>query len=228
MEMLTASDTTRARKRSRLNRSSEAYERIKELILVGELTASDVLSEGELADRLGMSRTPIREALRRLSQDHLVEIVPDRGAWVRDVSLNDLREIFDLRKVLEPLAAEQAVSRVPEEDIVAIEREWRALEEAVQLGEQVDYEVVSRLDNRFHNLIIAYCRNKRLRDFLELLNQEILRYQLLTAQTLANVEETVSQHLYLVTLFKARDIEALSRGLKLHIERSEEIVFSRR
>jgi DNA-binding GntR family transcriptional regulator len=205
-----------------------AYEELRKAILSAELAAGDVVNEGEWARRLGMSRTPVREALNRLRQDGLVETVRHRGTFVREASLDDLRDIFELRKVLECLAAEEAVYRLSDADISQVLASWEALLRDLEEGRAPDYETVGRLDNQFHLMIVGASTNRRLRDFMQGLDQEVLRYQLVTARTLGNVEDTVGQHLQLARLLERRDGPALSAALRQHISDAEGVIFSGR
>lgn len=219
---------TRATPARRISRSREAYEALRHAIVSAEIAAGEVVDEGEWASRLGMSRTPIREALSRLVQEGLVERVPNRGAFVRETSLEDLRDIYQLRTVLEALAAEEAVHRLTETEILETEAAWTTLARSLEAGVTPDYETVGRLDNAFHTMIVSHCTNKRLREFMQGLNQEVLRYQLLTARKLGNVSSTVAQHLTLTQRLKDRDGEALASALKEHIESAADVIFSAR
>jgi DNA-binding GntR family transcriptional regulator len=214
-------------KKGRRPKAREAYQMLSNAIVSGELAGGEFLNESELAEQLGMSRTPVREALSRLSKDRLVDLVPGRGAFVRDVSLSDLRDIYELRKVLECFAAEEAGTTVSDDDIAEMESEWLEIRDLAAAGDDVGYERVSRLDNRFHSLIIDNCTNQRLKDFMHLLNQEILRYQLVTARTLNDIHDTAEQHLRLVAHLKKRDTAALVKELWRHIADSEELLLSR-
>jgi len=213
--------------RQRPKKAWEAYLTLREAIVNGELSGGQFLNEGDLAAQLKVSRTPIREALSRLSKDRLVELVPGRGAFVRDVSLADLRDIYELRKVIECFAAEEAVTRISDDEVVEIESAWLEIRDLVQQGEDVGYERVSRLDNRFHALLIDNCTNRRLQDFMHLLNMEILRYQLVSARTLGDVRDTIKQHLRLIELLRRRETAAFVEELRQHIASSEAILLSR-
>lgn len=210
------------------NRSVEAYEALRSAILSAEISAGEAVNEGDWAARLGMSRTPIREALSRLSQEGLVETVPHRGTFVRDVSLGDLREVYQLRVVLEAFAATDAVLRLSDEEILAAEDGWTDLARSLEAGEDPDYETIGRLDNAFHMMIISHCDNARLRTIMQGLSQEVLRYQLLTARLLGDVRSTVEQHLALIQLLKMRDASGLGDALRSHIEDAADVIFTAR
>jgi DNA-binding GntR family transcriptional regulator len=137
-----------------------AYEALRQMILSGEAEAGSRLGEAELADALGLSRTPVREALQRLGADGLVEVLPHRGARVVSWTRDDLTEIFELRGLLEPYAAARAARLGLDEPALA---ELRALcdgmEQAVADGA---LGRVAQLNSRFHAAIIGASGNRRL------------------------------------------------------------------
>jgi DNA-binding GntR family transcriptional regulator len=212
----------------RPSRAGTAHDAIRRAILSAEVPAGEPVNEVEWAQRLGMSRTPIREALSRLAQEGLVERVPNRGTFVRDVSLEDLRDIYQLRVVLEAMAAADAVRFLTEVEIAAAEESWSDLARAIADGESPDYETVGRLDSAFHMMIVNQSTNARLRTFMHGLSRDVLRYQLLTARLLSDVNDTIAQHLALTRLLTERDAEGLAKGLKEHIENAANVIFSAR
>ena len=212
----------------RRSRALEAYEALRSAILAAQIPAGEAVNEVHWAAQLGMSRTPVREALNRLSQEGLVETVPHRGTFVRGVSLDDLREVYQLREALEALAANDAVLRLSDADILRAEHDWTSLALSLESGERLDYETVGRLDNALHMMIVSHCDNGRLRSIMAGLNEEVLRYQLLTARILGDVNSTVEQHLALIGLLKRRDAAGLSEALRTHIENAADIIFTAR
>ncbi|EFQ22647.1 transcriptional regulator, GntR family [Aminomonas paucivorans DSM 12260] len=207
--------------------SMKAYEWIRDEILANRLHEGEPLSENRLAQELAISRTPIREALRNLEQDGFVKSVPGKGAFVAEVSREDVVEIYELRLLLEPLAARTAVGRVPEEAIDALEADWRDLRDRAARGEAVEYEEVHLLDRRSHGLLNEHSSNRKLRQILSLLHSQIERFQFLSARSLADVRDTAAQHLEICAVLRRRDPEALARLLEEHIRRSEDYILSR-
>ncbi|GAA4126613.1 GntR family transcriptional regulator [Actinomadura keratinilytica] len=137
-----------------------AYEAVRQMILSGEAAAGSRLGEAELAESLGLSRTPVREALQRLGSDGLVEVLPHRGARVVRWSRADLEEIFELRALLEPYAAARAARRRPGEAVLAdLHRLCAQMERAAADG---DLAEVARLNSRFHAALIEASGNRRL------------------------------------------------------------------
>jgi len=202
----------------------KAYNWIKNAIDDGYLKVGEPLSENRLSKEIGVSRTPVREALRALTQEGYVDIVPGRGAFVSELSLEDAKEIYDIRRLLEPFAALSAIQRIPDDEIEALEKAWRDLQTRVNSGDPVPWSEVVAVDESFHNTLIGYSTNKKVKQILISYRVQIKRFQLLSARSLANLQDTVLQHLKLIECLKKRDGEALSRELSEHIVKSEQNV----
>ncbi|MGN6597996.1 MAG: GntR family transcriptional regulator, partial [Actinomycetes bacterium] len=142
--------------------AEQAAEALREEILSGALSSGTRLGEMELATRLAVSRTPIREALSRLAAEGLVELQPNRGARVASWSASELREIFDIRLALEPLAVRQAVERLTTADRVELDDLARAMRRAGRPGRSQDLGRVFELNRRFHSLLIDAAGNAAL------------------------------------------------------------------
>jgi len=199
---------------------TKAYEWIRDAIESREIEMGAPLPENQLAREIGVSRTPIREALRSLEQDGYVKIIPQKGAFVSEISLEDPKEIYDIRKLLEPFAALSAVNRIPEEEIDEMERGWKALKKAALAGE-VDLTRVSDMDLLLHLTITKYATNKRIGAIITTYHAQIKRFQKLSAQSLANIHETIGQHVEILEKLRDRDARGLSSLLYEHIAKSE-------
>jgi DNA-binding GntR family transcriptional regulator len=206
------------------NLAKSAYRQIKEAIIYARFRPRDALSENMLAGALGMSRTPVREALKELANEGLVEILPGRGAFVRPISLKDLCEIYELRQILESEAIKTAVHNISDAEILKQEKVWLSHLNGIKRGEEISWESISLHDNQLHNLIIHNCDNNRLKAVMEVLNDHNLRYQLVAAKALGFPEETIRQHLEIINLIKNREIKKLPDVLQSHIELAKEII----
>lgn len=206
------------------NLARTAYLQLKEAIVFAKFKPGEYISENMLAAVLEMSRTPVREALKELAYENLVELMPGRGAVVKDISLKDLKEIFELRRVLECFAAESAAQNLTDTEIQSLEQTWLAFQEQVRQEQQIEWESVSRCDNELHTMIIERCSNSHLKSFMSVLSQQILRYQLLTALALGDVKDTIRQHLEIIALLKERNTNELIAALGQHIEQAENIL----
>ena len=205
------------RLKSKYNLARVAYEQIKEAIIYAKFKPGDTLSENMLASVLGMSRTPVREALKELAREDLVEVLPGRGVYVKDISLKELKDIYEMRAVLECLAVKTAIANISDDEIAGMKKSWVSILDHNRQG-KVAWEQISNLDNMFHRMIIDKSDNVSLREIMSLVNQKILRFQLLSAQALGDVEDTVRQHLAIIELIETRDAEKLVPVLALHIE----------
>lgn len=128
---------------------------VRELILHGELPSGARLGEVELAARLGVSRTPIREALSRLAAEGLVEIVPNRGARVASWTLAELQDVFDVRTALEPRMTALAVARAGPADVAALDELTRAMIAVGTPGPEQDLDAIVPLNRAFHDRLVA-------------------------------------------------------------------------
>ena len=191
---------------------------MREAIIEGKLEVGVPLAEMALAKKLNMSRTPIREAITILEKEGFLQIVPGKGAFVSQVSLEDVKEINELRKALEPLAAESAIDLIPDEKISEAKEKWLRVQEALSKGEIIAYEEVTKLDGELHNLLIENCTNTRLQEILLRLNFQIRRYQLLSWKSQTYPEDTIEQHLEILSLLQKRNLEQLKSAIQQHIE----------
>jgi DNA-binding GntR family transcriptional regulator len=135
--------------------SQRAAGALRELILRGDLAAGARLGEVELADLLGVSRTPVREALARLAAEGLVELVPNRGARVSRWTVDELRGVFDLRIQLEPALTELAASRATPEDVTVLRQLARAMLAAGSPGPHQDLDAIVTLNRQFHARLVS-------------------------------------------------------------------------
>ncbi|MEW5783904.1 MAG: GntR family transcriptional regulator [Bacillota bacterium] len=211
-------------KKNKKNLGQEAYKEIKEAIIMGKLKPGEVLSENMLAKALGMSRTPIRDALKELLNEDLVEAIPGKGAFVKNIEVVDLLEIYEIREVLECMAAKTAVFKITAEEIQELENTWNGFLEKINNGGTVELEAVALADNKLHNLFIEKCSNKRLKDIIGILYQQVLRYQLISAQLLGSTKTTIKEHLEIIETMKEKDVEKIVSLLIKHIQWSRSIV----
>lgn len=139
-----------------------AYQAIREAIAEGRFVAGARLREEELSSSIGVSRTPVREALRRLSAEGIVEFLPNRGAHVASWSDTDLEEIFELRATLEGLAAQRAAARITPEVLAELDRLATEMEERLgDRSERARFEIAQR-NNEFHSLVLEASESRQL------------------------------------------------------------------
>ena len=144
---------------------------LRDAIRSGILKPGEWLKENDLADELLVSRTPVREAIRKLEQEGYVVTVPRRGAYVASVSIRDINEIFEIRAALEALACELAAERITEDEQERLERLLVAIGRAI---EEHDMERIVRTDIEFHELLYQAARNERLLTIIGNLREQIV------------------------------------------------------
>lgn len=151
--------------------SDKAYATIREMIVSGELAAGESLGEEALAEVCGVSRTPIREALRRLESEMLIRKTESQRSYVADWSLDDISDVFELRAMLEGYAARRAARHVDEEVIKALKEHNSALQHAV-FKESPDIEEFLHRNREFHTLIVQNALSPRLEMLLQALIEQ--------------------------------------------------------
>ncbi len=193
--------------------SEKAYHLIKQRIVTLELAPLSVIDERVLGEELELGRTPIREALHRLSAEGLVNIAPRRGMFVADISITDLARIFEVRIELEQLCARLAAQRISQEQLVQMEVALRGLEELPE-GEA---RALMAIDERFHRLLYEAADNQFLMDTLNRLHALSMRLWHLVLNRLADVQSAVGQHRQIAAALGAGDGDKAAELIRQHI-----------
>ncbi|MBE6645793.1 MAG: GntR family transcriptional regulator [Ruminococcaceae bacterium] len=193
------------------------YSTLEEEILSGELERGTSLGEIALAKRLGVSRTPIRGALHRLSEEGLVEISPNRGATVIGINATDLVDIYMLRERLEGLASSLAAARITKEEL-------ERLTETVELAEfyisKNDAEHLKELDTVFHSIIYRASGSRFLAGTLSELHRKIKSYRKRSLSVPGRVHKSENEHREILEAIKRGDAEMADRLTSLHVRRA--------
>lgn len=190
------------------------YEELKAAIVDLRLAPGDPLREASLAGQLGVSKTPIREALTRLEQEGLVETTSFKGAVVTGYSRQDLIEIYELRELLENAAARTAAESMAEADRARLSRISR---ESHKLKKDKDAAGLAALLSEFDDVMFDQVRNSRIRALVENLRAHLTRIGHLTAEIPGRIEASVDEHEKIVEAIAARDPELAERQMREHI-----------
>ena len=194
---------------------------LREAIIKGELRPGERLLEVQLAEQLGVSRTPIREAIRKLELEGLVIMLPRRGATVAGITKKHLEEVLEIRKALEVLAVDLACDKMTEENL----NKLRRMEEEFELAIQSDDIVkLADLDEEFHRLIHQSGGNERLSNILETLREQIYRYRLEALKDRYQRKELVKQHRAIVEGIANHDKASAEEAIRTHITNQEETI----
>ncbi|MBE1531972.1 GntR family transcriptional regulator [Actinomadura algeriensis] len=192
-----------------------AYDAVRRMILSGDAAAGSRLGEAELAETLGLSRTPVREALQRLGSDGLVEVLPHRGARVVEWTAADLAEIFELRSLLEPYAAARAARIGQDESVIAgLTAQCDAMEAAADAR---DLAELARLNSRFHAALIDASRNGRLPGMLASVVHAPLIVGTFRRYDPAELDRSMNHHRELVAAIAAGDPDWAEAVMRAHI-----------
>ena len=191
------------------------YLELKHKILTGEIKARTRLMEIDLAERMNVSRTPIREAIRELATDGLVVIEPRRGAYVSDISVQNMLDIFEVREDLEGLAAGLAAQRITEEEKLALSKMHRLYEMSVEAR---DKEEIVEYDEKFHNFIVRCSRNNVLIELSRQVQDLSMRFRYLYYDDGSVFERIPKEHKHVMEAIVAGDAEKARREAEEHIK----------
>lgn len=198
--------------------ASEAAARsLREDILSGAIPAGTRLGEAELADRLSVSRTPVREALSRLSAEGLVELQPNRGARVMSWGRDELRRIFELRLQLEPYAVRQAVSNLGAADLATLDELARTMHRHGRPGKQQDLDAIVELNRQFHGLFIDRAENPPLASALRAVTHAAVVHQNFHDYAPDALARSLAHHTEMVAAARAADPEWAEAIMRAHL-----------
>ena len=197
------------------------FHTLRQAILKGELEPGERLMEIQLAQNLGVSRTPVREAIRKLELEGLVIMIPRKGAEVASITEKSLRDVLEVRKVLEELAAELACKRMTEDGFLELEEQLSAFEEEVK-GD--DLTKIAEMDVAFHDIIYKYTCNDKLVQMLNNLREQMYRYRVEYIKEKGKRSILVAEHIEIVNCIKRRDVEAAKLAVHRHIEYQESTI----
>ncbi len=205
------------RARVRENRRELAYRQLKTEIVDGRMRPGEPLAEVDLSERIGVSRTPIREALQRLAIEGLVTWVPGRGAFVSAVSVPEIVELFQIREALETHAARLA-ARSPRHATLAVFLE--RLETARQALAAGDVQKYNELTSALDDAVIDLAGNKRIATALTEIWTQVLRVRRIAYRNMTRIVDSVDEHARIVKAVSAGDEDAAAAAASQHIRRS--------
>lgn len=190
------------------------FHTLRQAILRGELKPGERLMEIQLAGRLGVSRTPIREAIRKLELEGLVTMVPRKGAAVASITEKDLHDVLEVRCALEELAVELACRFITKEEIEQLKK---ALQEFIHSLTKKDITAIAEKDVAFHDVIFNATHNKRLIQLLNNLREQMYRYRLEYLKDSSSHAVLVKEHEAIIHNLEQRDIAAAKKNIRSHI-----------
>lgn len=193
------------------------YNILRENILNGKYAPGDNLIEMKIAAELNVSRTPVREALRQLELEGLIESIPNKGVTVKGITVKDMEDIYKIRVLLEGLAAKLAVENIADDEIKKLQEIYDLMEFYTAKN---DINAISKLNTEFHDVIYAATKSNVLQHILKDFQFYVkwARHESLSSP--GRKEEALKEHLSILEAFKNKDLEAAGVSLKIHVENS--------
>ena len=197
------------------------FNTLRQAILRGELKPGERLMEIQLANKLGVSRTPIREAIRKLELEGLVLMIPRRGAEVAEITEKSLRDVLEVRRALEELSVKLACERITEEQIGELKAAAKDFEEVLKSGDVTAY---AEADVKFHDIIYYATDNQRLISLLYNLREQMYRYRVEYLKRDDVHEKLLQEHQYIIEMLESRNQEEAIAAVCKHIDNQVEAV----
>lgn len=194
------------------------FNTLRQAILRGELEPGERLMEIQLADRLGVSRTPIREAIRKLELEGLVLMIPRKGAEVAKISEKSLRDVLEVRRSLEELAAELACQRITEEQLEVLIEAQNVFSESLKKDDIMN---MAEADEKFHDVIYEGTCNQRLLQMLNNLREQMYRYRLEYMKDTDKRQILLLEHDKIIKAIRARHVAEAKAAMREHIDNQE-------
>lgn len=202
------------------------FETLRDAIITQVLKPGERLMEIQLADEMGVSRTPVREAIRKLELEGLVVMVPRKGAYVAGVSMKDIHEVYEVRAALEMLAVTLAAERITDEELDALERQVLRESEAEADPDEHALDNIIYIDSSFHDIIYQAAHNQRLVQFVNILQEQLQRFRAASLSRPGRSKTALDEHKQIVEALAERNGELASRLAKEHIENAENAMIS--
>ncbi|MBE6565481.1 MAG: GntR family transcriptional regulator [Ruminococcaceae bacterium] len=203
--------------------AEQVFERLENDILTGKYQRGEILTELKLVADLGVSRTPVREALHRLEQEHIIEITP-KGILILGVTEQDLKDIFAIRLRIEGLASYCAAENMTTEQLTE-------LKETLELQEfyvtKQDPERIKKMDSKFHQLIYQYCGSTVLNDTLLPLHKKVQKYRRASVENNARAQQSAREHRAIFEAMEARNAALAEKYTTEHIANAADHILNK-
>ncbi len=191
------------------------FENLRDAILTGKLAPGERLMEIQLAETLGVSRTPVREAMKRLEQEDFIEVVPRKGAYVKMLDSKDILDVLELRYLLEGFAAKCAAENMTDSDIEAMQKLLDEFEEAVANN---DTMALIETDYKFHDRIYSANKNTKLKELIRNLQEQFYRFRTIYFTEYNNYNEITEGHRDILDALTAKDGKRAEKIVQAHID----------
>ena len=197
------------------------FKSVRGAILSGVLKPGERLMEVQMAEKLGVSRTPIREAIRKLELEGLVIMMPRKGAYVADLSIKDITDVLEIRAALEGLASGLAALRITDEEIDGLKLTALHFHQAIETG---DFDKIVQMDIEFHDRIFKAARNEKLLQINNNLREQVQRFRIMYINKSNKSKNLAKEHYEIAEAISNRNIEMAANIAKRHIENAEKYI----
>lgn len=194
---------------------------LRQSILTGELKPGERLMEIHLADKLGVSRTPVREAIRRLELEGLVTMFPRRGAEVAQITEKSMSDVLEVRRTLDALCAELACDRITEEGLASLKCACEVFEQCVDTG---DAKKIAQADVSLHDIIVQATGNQRLIQLVNNLSEQMYRYRFEYIKDSHQHETLIKEHRIIYQSILNKDKDTAAAAAKTHIDNQKKAI----
>jgi len=199
----------------------EIVNNLRDMIMTGELQEGDKIKENELCISMGISRTPLREALRVLSAENIIKLVPNKGSYVCKPTIKEIKEMFDVMSVLEGICARTAAEKMRDSDFARLEKLHEKLEGNFQRRDQKNY---IKINNLYHTFLQELAGNQTCNQIINGLRQKILLYRFKSLNLPGRFEKSIQEHRELLKTFQERDPEKTEILIKAHLKNQSDAV----
>ena len=197
------------------------FNTLRQAILTGELKPGERLMEIHLANKLGVSRTPIREAIRKLELEGLVTMIPRRGAEVAQITEKSMNDVLEVRRAMDALCVELACDRITPEELELLKTACDDFEAAVRTK---DVKKIAQADVALHDIIVRATGNQRLIQLVNNLSEQMYRYRFEYIKDSSQHERLVEEHRIIYQSIVRKDRETASQAAKTHIDNQEKSI----
>ena len=200
------------------------FETLRKAILTGELKPGERLLEIHLGKKLGVSRTPIREAIHKLELEGLVTTIPRRGAEVSRITEKSMHDVLEVRRALDALCVELACERITKEELTKLEMACLEFEEAVAKG---DVKMIATKDVALHDIIVQATGNQRLSNLINNLSEQMYRYRFEYIKDVSRHKKLVDEHRVIYESIRNKDKKTASEAATRHIDNQMQAIIER-
>lgn len=197
------------------------FNTLRQAILIGELRPGERLMEIHLADRLGVSRTPIREAIHKLEREGLVTIIPRRGAEVSQITEKSMNDVLEVRRALDALCVELACDRITEEGLKNLKTACDNFEQCVRTG---DSKKIAQADVALHDIIVQATGNQRLIQLVNNLSEQMYRYRFEYIKDSSQHKTLVEEHRIIYQSIVRKDKKTAADAARTHIDNQKKAI----